>query len=325
LPLFSLAITVFLFSASPDDGTVMAYSPEGVILLSWDGIRRDTLDDLIHWQPGTETPRACPGADFFAPMPVPCGDFLTCMPTMCRLQKIDSWDPHGKTLTRPQHAQMLSGYGPDITTITLNRRGRLPEGLSIHERIAELVGPHVELVHIAMRKYASRGITTWARRNKVISRKNLVGRGSPGIDERATTRRAFDHLASVASQPFFMFLHYKSADWAAHRAGSKSGRYRSALMHIDRRTGELLEYLSTLGIEQTTTVLITTDHGMNKRAHSNRDFASNRDTWIAASPSVLREDLSASILDLTPTVLDLLGGDISNVSPPFEGKSLLKQ
>jgi len=96
-----------------------------VMLVSWDGARREVVEELLHWQLLGDDPVACPAKRRPATMPVQCGAELTCLPNLCRFQLLTSWDSEGKPLTRPQHAQMLSGTGlrrPVLSAMPVPRR-----------------------------------------------------------------------------------------------------------------------------------------------------------------------------------------------------------
>ena len=90
---------------APSSRATVAADPAsvGVVLVSWDGARYDVLQELVHWQPVTESPRLCPGNDFTpARMPEACGEYWSCLPTICRFDIIESHTVTGKTLACPQ-------------------------------------------------------------------------------------------------------------------------------------------------------------------------------------------------------------------------------
>jgi len=305
-------------------GTVAPSSAlDKALLVSWDGAERSVVYGLLRWQPATEAPRACPSKRFEATMPTLCGDYWSCLPALCEFQVIDSWDSEGKPLTRPQHAQMLSGYSPLTTGIFRNSSAsRMPPGYTLYERIKALAGSDVVTVHVAGRKFVSRGVTRWAARNGAIN--HNLGRGGP--DHRTgwrTTARLQPLLGEVAKGRFFIFIHYKEADITAHGVGDASPAYQEAIILIDKQLDQLLAGLRQAGVLEQTAVLVTTDHGFNGRFHVSRTVPSIIDTWIAALNVELRDDMSAKLLDVTPTILAIYGVENPNVDPPLEGRSLL--
>jgi hypothetical protein len=254
-------------------------------------------------------------------MPVACGEYLTCLPALCRFQVIDSWDSEGKPLTRPQHAQMLSGYSPQTNGIFRNNgSSRLPLGYTIYERI-KAVRSDVKTIHVAGRKYVSRGVVKYAQRNGALD--YYARRGGP--DERTgtnTTARIAPMLQEVAAGSFFAFVHYKEADVTGHESGAETAAYREAIISLDHELNSLLDTLGQAGVLADTKVLVTTDHGFLGQFHVSRDTA-NTETWIAAANLTLDTSVTAKLLDVTATILDMFEVDVSSMDPPLEGSSLL--
>ena len=115
-----LLAAVFACFATLVGGVPVVEAADKMLVVSWDGVARRVLKQLLYWQDAGETPRACPSERFEPTMPTLCGEHLTCLPNLCRFQLVDSWDSTGKPLTKPQHAQMLSGYGPETTGVFRN-------------------------------------------------------------------------------------------------------------------------------------------------------------------------------------------------------------
>jgi len=302
-------------------GPSTTYGGDRVVLVSWDGVRRDVLKELLEWQPVDETPNVCPYARHAPVMPTECNGYLTCLPTLCNFQIIDSLVVEGKPLTRPQHAQLLSGYGPSETgDITNAGRRSLPMGMSIYERIfAER--PEIFTVHIAGRKYVGRGVIRWARASGALKLDMKRG-GRDRYSGRNTTERAVDALDVVGTSPFFMFVHFKATDVLGHRVGDGRKQYREAIIQNDVQLGALLQALMDRGLMPTTEVYVTTDHGFHGIFHVNGEDPLIADTWFAS----LRHNLAASIsnmLDVTPTILRQLDVPLESADPPYRGRSLL--
>jgi len=93
-----------------------ASAADRVLVVSWDGVRRDTLHELLDWQGGAQ----CPAVKLPVTTAVECGGFQSCLPSLCTLSVIDSEVAPGKPLTRPQHASMLSGYSPATAGVERN-------------------------------------------------------------------------------------------------------------------------------------------------------------------------------------------------------------
>lgn len=300
---------------------VPTHAGDRVVLVSWDGIRRDVLRELLQWQSIDETPKVCPNARHAPTMPVECNGYLTCLPTLCNFQIIDSVVVEGKPLTRPQHVQILSGYGPPETGEITNAGVRsLPAGMSIYERIID-ARPEIFTVHIAGRKYVGRGVIRWARDSGAL--KLDMKRGARDrYSGRNTTERAISALDAVGTSPFFIFLHFKAADVLGHRVGDGRKQYREAIIQNDLQLGAFLQALMSRGLLPTTEIYVTTDHGFHGIFHVDDSDPLITDIWFAS----LRHNLNASLgtmLDVTPTMLRQLDIPTDLADPPYRGKSLL--
>jgi hypothetical protein len=292
-----------------------------IVLVSWDGIRRDVLRDLLEWQSLGEAPKLCPQARNEPIMPTECNGYLTCLPTLCNFQLIDSEVVEGKPLTRPQHAQMLSGYGPAETgAITNAGVNSLPPGFTVYERI-HATRPEIFNVHIAGRKYIGQGIIRWAVESGALDL-DLRRGGRDNYTGINTTKRVVTALDAIGDQPFFMFIHYKAADVLAHRSGDGGSQYREATIQNDVQLGEVLNLLIARDLLPTTEVFVTTDHGFHGIFHVNASDPLITRTWFAS----LRHDIAepvGSVLDVTPTMLTTLGIPLSTAEPPYRGRTLV--
>jgi len=299
-----------------------------VVLISWDGVRRDVLHELIEFAPketGWTTP--CPGAARLPTRPVDCGQYWTCMPNLCKFQVIDSGDVENKPLTKPQHAQMLTGYGPVETGDLLNAGSdSVPPGMTVYERI-KMARPEVVTVHIAGRKYIGRSVVGNALDSGALELS--LRRGSydhPRFTGANTTDRAEAGLQYITnSESFFFFIHYKTADVVGHLSSDRGDAYREAIIANDQQLGRLLAMLEDYGMLEGTKVYVTTDHGFDGKFHLSLETPSVSQTWIASRDFDLDTTEPASILDVTPTVLDALGIETAGVAPHYRGQSRMKK
>jgi hypothetical protein len=254
-------------------------------------------------------------------MPTECNGYLTCLPNICNFQIIDSNVVEGKPLTRPQHAQMLSGYGPAETgAITNAGVNSLPPGFTVYEHI-HAARPEIFTVHIAGRKYVGQGIIRWAVDSGALDL-DLRRGGRDNYTGDNTTEKAVTALDAIGEQPFFMFLHYKAADVLGHRSGDGGNQYREAIVQNDRQLGVVLYLLAARELLPTTEVFVTTDHGFHGIFHVNANDPLVTRTWFASLRHNLDES-SGSILDVTPTMLKTLGIPLAAADPPYRGRALI--
>jgi len=173
-----------------------------------------------------------------------------------------------------------------------------------------------------------------------------------GFDRRAddTTQRAISWLKKqlVPDRPFFLFVHYfdphMSYDppepFLSQFAPAKDlptelekrfGKYDGEIAFADHEIGKLLETLGQMGVEEDTLVVITADHGEGLMEHDHIGHAVNIYEEAVRIPLLFRwpnhipqgRVLSAPVelVDLTPTILDLVG--IRPNSALFQGQSLV--
>jgi hypothetical protein len=316
---FALAGLVATLALANPAGAIAA---DRVVLVSWDGIRHDVLTELLQWQPLGEVPENCPAVRHAPITPTECNGYLTCLPALCNFQIIGSAVVEGKPLTRPQHAQMLSGYGPAETgDITNAGKLSLPPGFTIYERIHS-VRPELFNVHIAGRKFVGQGIIRWAVDAGAVDM-DLRRGGRDDYTGINTTARVITALDAIGSSPFFMFVHYKAADVIGHRAGDRGRAYREAVIQNDVQLGEVLNLLTTRDLLPSAEVFVTTDHGFHGIFHLKADDPAIVDTWFASLRHNLLPTSVGSVLDVTPTMLTTLGIPLTTAEPPYRGRALL--
>lgn len=187
-------------------------------------------------------------------------------------------------------------------------------------------------------------------------------------DDEAATQATIDQLRLEKDRPFFLWLHLVSPhasyappppwDTAFTSPGASPvsgdlpelvrirdegqalretdvahvvGLYDSEIGWVDTLVGRVLDELRDLGLEETTLVVFTSDHGEDLYEHNRYFFhspsmygSSLRVPLIFSFPGVLPEgtitDTPASLVDLAPTILRLL--DLPSPTR-FKGRDLL--
>ena len=76
-------------------------------------------------------------------------------------------------------------------------------------------------------------------------------------------------------------------------------------------------------MRQNTEIYVTTDHGFRRNMHVNPNEPLITNTWFASGKRNFDPTVSATVLDVTPTILDRLGIAIDNVDPPYRGHSCI--
>lgn len=231
-----------------------------------------------------------------------------------------------QTDTKAGHAQMLTGYGPELTGVHSNGRfNAIPAGYTVFERLHQRFGQTgITTVMLAAKDHnlgsqaksllsnaepyhlARQGITVWDG-DKLRSANRVGDRALAYIDRYANKGR------------FFLFVHFKEIDAVGHRYGESSDEYDRALVLCDAWLGTMLDQVDQAGIADRTLVYVTADHGfdLGSKTHGRAShiFLASNDPRIKG-PGEQR--------DITPTVLDAMGVDLATIVPALPGRALAK-
>jgi arylsulfatase A-like enzyme len=141
------------------------------------------------------------------------------------------------------------------------------------------------------------------------------------------TEEAIAFINANVDNPFFLYLPhtmphvpiFSSPDFAGK---SNNGKYGDAIEEIDWSTGEIVNTLVELGIEQNTLVIFTSDNGATRRG-SNLPFSggkcgiqegSMREPCVMWWPGTIAAGSNSSelmsTLDILPTFASLAGGEV---------------
>jgi arylsulfatase A-like enzyme/Tfp pilus assembly protein PilF len=275
-----------------------------VLLVSMDTVRRDRLGCYGYKQIDT------PVVDSLARQGIRFDQAVTSVP-----------------MTLPGHAAMLTGLDPQHHGARVNGMFRL------NDRVTTL--PEV------LRKHGYRtGATVSAF---VLDRRFGLDRGFDHYDDDLSAGRsvfefsyrerpadqvnaaAIAWLRANAAAPFFMFVHYFDAHWPYAAPEPFAGRYKNnfygdydgEIAFVDDQLGKLLAVLDELKVRHRTLIVVVSDHGEgldehNEKTHSLLLYDSTlRVPMIFSGPAVLpRHRLvtrQVGLIDLAPTILDLLG------------------
>jgi len=220
------------------------------------------------------------------------------------------------TDTKAGHAEILTGYGPEVTGVYSNRRFRaIPDGLTLFERLKARFGQGVATVAIT----GKRGNLLEILENALPELDFALIRGATAERNGPLMLRALETLRDRA---FFAFFHFSDPDHAGHNHGEDSREYSAAIQLCDRWLGEVVSKLKELGIYERTLIYISTDHGFDegRRSHLNAP-----DIWFVTNDPLVRPlpDGVATQRNIAPTILERLGFDLSSLEPPLPGRSLL--
>lgn len=156
------------------------------------------------------------------------------------------------------------------------------------------------------------------------------------------TERSIDFIQRNKDNPFFLYVphpqpHVPLFVSDKFKGKSERGLYGDVIMEIDWSTGQILQALKDLGIDDNTLVIYTSDNGpwinYGEHAGSTGVFregkgtaweGGQREPFIARFPSVIPEGLEVSTptmaIDLLPTIAEWT--DASLPIEPIDGKSI---
>ncbi|MBM4018196.1 MAG: hypothetical protein FJ288_07680 [Planctomycetes bacterium] len=131
--------------------------------------------------------------------------------------------------------------------------------------------------------------------------------------------KAIEMLDKYKDKRFFFFVHFAEVDHLGHAHGENSKEYNGALVSNDAWTGKIIQKLKDLGLYDKTMVYVTADHGFDEDTtrHSKAPyvFLGTNDKGVCRN---------GDRADITPTILERFGLDLSKFNPPLAGHSLLR-
>jgi hypothetical protein len=319
-------------AAEPPAGTF-----DNAVLVGWDGVRRERLQEQLA-----------------------AGNLPNLRRLIDAGGMTDTQVTTGSTQTKPGWAEILTGRSADGMGIESNDVYRpVPEGFTIFEalkkrlrgRVATIFiggkdsnigsrGPHEICVNCIHRMPPDYAQDEWWSREKIspITRTKcdlpvrwVRREGEPyfhtvkSLDLYKTAVGPADVVGAEALAAldryrggrFFAFIHFEDPDEQGHRHKESSPEYAEAIRTADRWLGLILDRLKADGVDGRTAVFVTTDHGFDP---DERYHECAPDTFLATG--VKRPLRAGDRKDVTPTILEALGVDPSDVRPPLEGRSL---
>jgi arylsulfatase A-like enzyme/Tfp pilus assembly protein PilF len=240
-------------------------------------------------------------------------------------------------LTLPSHASIMTAVSPPVHGVRNNSLFRLGEKLptlaTVLKSAGYRTGAFVGAFVLDARFGLNRGFDVYDDR---------YGEKAAGDDAEGAERRAEDVIkpasawilqpSAISHQPWLAWIHLYDPH-APYRApepyASRHAPYDAEVAYTDAMVGRLLEELTAAGQLDRTLVVFTADHGESLGEHGEAThgvFAYDVTMvvpsfiWAGSRITGRAYDGLTELLDLAPTVLDLVG-----IAAPstFEGRSLL--
>ena len=245
-------------------------------------------------------------------------------------------------ITTPAHSSMLTGTYPPTNGVRLNNGQRLAESnVTLAEMLRDAgyqTAAFVGGFPLDAQFGLSQGFGTYDDEFTVKSET------SSSHSERSAedvTRPALAWLDRNHARPFFLFLHYFDAHLSykppePFATTFADDLYAGEIAYVDRWIGEVIDRLRALRAYDDTLLIITADHGESRGDHGERAHcifiyqSTQHVPLVIRAPHGIRggrTDRRVSLVDLVPTVADLVGvpspGRVQGVSlrGSLEGRS----
>jgi arylsulfatase A-like enzyme len=209
---------------------------------------------------------------------------------------------------------------PDQTGVVANR---WPSGDAVEPRVVHDGLPMTIMSMLRRASVTSEMIVSWPWLVQ------LVKDGDP-LAKRTTTNEDDDAVVSLwtseAEPAAFTFLHFDELDETAHAHTWGSPQYWEAAAQADARLGKVVAHADLLCRQRKERVLliVCSDHGGSEHEHS-RMIESHMSVpllvWSSEPGLSIHVDDGASVLDITPTVLQALGVEVPVM---VRGRSLFR-
>ena len=228
-------------------------------------------------------------------------------------------------MTLPAHVSMLTGTLPPTHGLRDNLLSRLPEGsrtLATRLKARGFATGAVVSTFVLDRRFGTgQGFDTYDDRFDAVHK---IGDLSERKGDEAA-RHATEWLDQHKDRPFFLFLHlydphdpYEPPEPFASQW--KGDPYAGEVAFADHCVGQVTAKLRQLGLDDSTLLVITGDHGEMLGEHGELNHGFFIYEGALRVPLVMRVpgrqgaprplDLPVSLVDIVPTVLSLVGAEV---------------
>lgn len=233
------------------------------------------------------------------------------MPTLRGMLRDGSYTFWARTtdvsITLPSHTSMVTGVPPSKHGVTWNDDS--PRN-----------GNRYPMVPTVMELASRAGYVTAL----VAGKSKFVALAKPGVlncsfvpdSEVVSNEVVVAHTEECIARykPDLLFVHLPDVDSAGHESGWGSPEQIAALEKTDGALARIFEALKRAGMQPSTVVILSADHGGAALSHGPNDVRSQEIPWIIDGPGVRQgydlsrtEGLSVHTEDSAATILYLLG------------------
>lgn len=213
-------------------------------------------------------------------------------PNIHALMKDGSWSFHARavfpTVSSPNWASMIMGAPVEMTGVVSNKWQ--PVGAAIQPACEDSPGIFPTIFSMEHQQHAS------ARMGIFTDWPDFLRLVEPGIvdpiyqsDEKEDLafEQAVDYFKT--QKPEFLFLHLDHVDNAGHKYGWGSHEYLAAVEKADRMIGQIRALVAAMGLKDSTTILLTADHGGIGKGHGGLTMDETEIPWIITGKGVRKD------------------------------------
>lgn len=234
------------------------------------------------------------------------------MPTLRGMLRDGSFTFWARTtdvsVTLPSHTSMVTGVSPSKHGVTWNdeapRKNRYPLVPTVME-LASRAG-YVTAMVAGKSKFAT------LAKPGVLACSFVPAPDVGVVSNEVVVARTEECIAESA--PDLLFVHLPDVDSAGHDRGWGSADQIAALEKTDTALARIFEALRRAGMQASTVVILSADHGGAGLSHGPNDVRSQAIPWIIAGPGIRQgydlsgtEGLNVHTEDTAATILYLLG------------------
>ncbi len=182
------------------------------------------------------------------------------------------------SITLPSHTSMLTGVTPEYHGLLWNYyiENVYPDVPTIFD-LAHKAGYKTALISgkTKFNELARPGSVNWS---EIYWDKPHVG------PDLAVGESAADILRR--HRPDLLFMHLAQVDETGHAIGWATPQQIQAIERADQAIGKLMDALRETGLEGSTLIIISADHGGQGKVHGPNDPRSRHIPWIAVGPGI---------------------------------------
>lgn len=201
-----------------------------------------------------------------------------------------------RALTNPAFASILTGTIPKVHGIRDNNLGQSIQTEGLADIVPTILYGSMHVKHFSKKYWKTKIISL--PRHSIYKSDNIMVKWLKEDIERETEVRLF-------------IADFSEADFLAHAYGSKSRQYKEALKRIDKRIGDIIEWLSNKGLQRETCIIVCSDHGIAAIDHSYLIASAERFVPFIMFGNGIKQGYkingSGKIMDICSTVAYLLG------------------